>query len=266
MTHEEIIDYLKEIHISHQHFSANGAVHRCPCCGGNMITSGIPAPAFSSRANVLICGVCCAEEVEAQRSGTWDYSPERLKDWWCIKTQETAGSFPSDPVHFHIMDPEVNDDKTITFLCECWFDQAKKFGLDPAILENEDTWLNVYLTIHPQTEEISLCYTVDDNDKNECFVYVPTKEDREAILNVVHHYCQRRGESLQDIVDSVLPAVEEQEFEIPVKEINYGVAKIRAASLEAALEKVQDAYGTGNIEWGKTEFDFTVPMGGADCG
>lgn len=263
MKHGEIIAYLEAIKTSQKTITQNNSIHRCPCCGEPIRDVFSISYRFE---DIFICSSCRTKESLAHRTGTWNASPEALTDWWIIKTQEMADPFPSDPVLFHIMDPEVNDDKTITFLCECWFDQAKKFGLDPAILADEDTWLNVYLTIHPQTREISMCYTVDDNKKNESFVYVPTKADRDAILYVVDHYCRRRRETLQDIVDSVLPATEEeQEFEIPVKEINYGVAKIRAASLDAARAKIHEAYESGNIVWTKTEFDF-LPMGGADNG
>ena len=249
MTYEKIVEYLEAVKLSQSnHMNQNNSAHRCPACG-NTLTEGNKRPS-SVLDGLFVCSDC--------------QSNNNLDSWWIIRLFEKHGAFPSD-IHFTVIDPEVNDDKTITFVCECWF-RWEKFGVPDGICEiDNDTWINVYVTVNPATNEVFMEYTIDDNDKNESFVFVLNQEDREAVLAVIETYCKQRGETLQEIVDSVLPATEEQEFEIPVKEINYGVAKIRAASLEAALEKVTDAYGTGQIEWSKTEFDFTIPMGGVRC-
>ena len=258
MTHEKIKEYLEAVRLSQSKFTSQiDTKHRCPCCGEAM--DGVFSVSYRDE-GIYICTTCRSKESLAHFNRTWDDSPEAFNDWWIIQLFDKYGPFPSD-FHFQVMDPEVNDNKTITFLCECWFDWAK-FGLDPAAYKDDDTWLNVYVTVDPATKEVFMEYTIDDNDKNDSFIFVLNKEDREAVLAAIDTYCTQHGETLQGIVDSIPLA--EQEFEIPVKEVNYGVARIRATSLEAALEKVHDAYANGEVKWGKTDFDFIVPAGGAN--
>ena len=83
-----------------------------------------------------------------------------------------------------VVDLEVEDDnETITGYAEIWFDADKKFGLD---LDEENEWLNMYVSVNPFKDTVSVALIVRSEIKGEYSpTYEPTENEKEVIREAI---------------------------------------------------------------------------------
>lgn len=157
----------------------------CPRCGQNKMRKPAIRNSLSRYEDVYICSDCGMDEA------TRGTRVLPLENWsMVISFLSPKNSTELNRFNTSVIDPEVQDGgEEVQFLLECWFDWDRKFGTSTA--SDDDTWLNVYATYNPTTRTVSMCYTVDDNNKNESFVYEPTSSEKELLITLMEEYFQK---------------------------------------------------------------------------
>ena len=97
------------------------------------------------------------------------------------------------------VDPDLG---TVTAYVETWFDPDQKFGLH--IVEEENTWVNLYATYCPDTKELSVAYVISRENGDEQRSYDPTPNEKKLLVSMMEETCQKvNGLSLNDYVEDV---------------------------------------------------------------
>lgn len=161
-------------------------IQRCPRCGQPQQMHGTWT--LSCHEQVLICPACKKDEISRKTEEL--ILP--LDQWHVFRILNNAGNFPCRPV-LKAIDLELQDDPYVvqaTF--ECWFSVADKFDIDFSQYP-DDTYINLYANYHVLTGHLTMFYTIDDDDKMESFIYVPTAHERRSVIANMEDECMEKN-------------------------------------------------------------------------
>ena len=103
-------------------------------------------------------------------------------------------------------EPMVEDDCTISFYCDCWFDVDGYFGLKTAELDY--VWVDFYIFYNPQTKKITAKYCVKYPDSEDWFDWHLNRKEKKmfrALMDkCIKHECRNEGyASLDDFIQNI---------------------------------------------------------------
>lgn len=81
-----------------------------------------------------------------------------------------------------------DDENCIEVYVETWFDVDKKFGTNTV---DENTWINLYLTLNVIETKLTAKYVVDSLTGDEWYDYEPTTAEKELFLNMIKDSCKK---------------------------------------------------------------------------
>ena len=122
-----------------------------------------------------------------------------------------------------VVDPEMDWDcdtpQELTVYLESWFDVDKKFGLH--ILDEYDTWLNLYAKFNVQKDSLSLEYEVSRDTGSEVFPYTPTEGEAALIKSMIREKCLKaHGCTVEDYIAGMIAEYAPQETETGMQNIS----------------------------------------------
>ena len=108
------------------------------------------------------------------------------------------------------MDWDSDTPQELTVYLDSWFDVDKKFDLH--ILDEHDTWLNLYAKFNVQEDTLSLEYEVDRDTGSEVSSYIPTEGEATPIKRMIREKClEAHGCTVEDYIADMIAEYAPQE-------------------------------------------------------
>lgn len=104
-----------------------------------------------------------------------------------------------------IADCQWDDDETVSFAMECWFDVDKYFGTNTK--DEDDTWINFYVMWNRVTDVISAIYFIDTNGSSEQYDWPLTVDEEKMFRKMMEEYVKMPLPCLavEDFGDELVP-------------------------------------------------------------
>lgn len=121
-----------------------------------------------------------------------------------------------------VVDPQMDWDcdtpQELTVYLEAWFDVDKKFGLH--ILDEYDTWLNLYAKFNVQEDTLNLEYVVDRDTGSDLFPYTLTEGEAALIKSMIREKClEAHGCTVEEYIADMIAEYALQEAGADIQKI-----------------------------------------------